>query len=83
MPTSVRLDEKTESLLNKTATALHATKTEVIKASIQSYCENALQSKTQRPYDLISDLIGNEKSGVGNLAIDSEEIMREKFRRKR
>ena len=83
MPTSVRLDEKTESLLNKTAAALHATKTEVIKSSIRSYCENALQNKTQRPYDLISDLIGNEKSGAGNLSTDSEKILREKFRRKR
>lgn len=83
MAISVRLDEKTESLLNKTVNLLKTTKSEVIKDSIQSYCENTLQEMGQRPYDLISDLIGDTKSGKGNLSVDVEKIFREKFRKKR
>ncbi len=83
MPISVRLDQQTESLLNKTANVLQTTKSEVIKDSIQSYCENILQEFKQRPYDLISDLIGAAESGKGNLSIDAEKILREKLRENR
>lgn len=82
MSTSVRLDEETETLLNKTADMLSTTKTDVIKVSIRTYCENTIRERQQRPYNLISDLIGDEKSGHGNLAIESEKILREKFRKK-
>jgi len=76
MLTSVRLDKETESLLLRTAEALNTTKTEVLKASIRDYCKKILQERSQKPYDLISDLIGKESSGQGNLAIDSEEIFK-------
>ena len=82
MSTSVRLDEETEILLNRTADLLQTTKTDVIKVSIRSYCDNKLQEMKQRPYDLISDLIGDEKSGHGNLSIESEKILRDKFGKK-
>jgi len=82
MPTSVRLDEKTEALLLRTAEALNATKTEVLKASIRDFCRKTLQEKAQKPYELIADLIGKEFSGKGNLAINSEEILRKAFQRK-
>ena len=82
MSTSVRLDEETEILLNRTADLLQTTKTDVIKVSIRSYCDDKLRKMKQRPYDLISDLIGDEKSGHGNLAIENEKILREKFRKK-
>jgi predicted transcriptional regulator len=81
MPTSVRLDQETEVLLKKTAQALHTTKTQILKASIKSYCEQTLKRKQRRPYELISDLVGDEASGNGNLAAHSEEILREAFRR--
>ena len=42
-----------------------------------------LQDKRNKPYELISDLIGKEFSGQGNLAIDSEKILRKAFRRKK
>ncbi len=80
MPVSVRLDEETEALLNKTAKALCTTKSKILKASVQDFCKKILQEKRKKPYDLISDLIGKEFSGQGNLAIDSEEILRKAFR---
>ena len=81
MPFSVRLDDETEALLNKTAKALDTTKSEILKVSIHDFCEKTLQEKGKKPYDLISDLIGQEFSGKGNLAIDSEEILRNAFKK--
>lgn len=81
MPISARLDKDTEELLNKTAAALNATRTEILKASIREFCQRTLESKAKQPYDLIEDLIGEEFSGKGNLAIDSERILREAFSR--
>lgn len=83
MPTSVRLDEETEALLSKTAKALNTTKTDVLKASIRNFCKRTLQHRSKRPYDLIADLVGEEFSQQGNLAIDSEEILRKAFQRKK
>lgn len=82
MPVSVRLDEETEALLNKTAKTLRTTKSKVLKASVQEFCLKTLKEKRKRPYDLISDLIGKEYSGEGNLAIHAEEILRKRFSRK-
>ena len=83
MPTSVRLDEETENLLLKTAKALRTTKSEVLKASVHDYCSKTLSQKGRTAYELISDLIGEESSGKGNLGIDSEKILRKEFSRKR
>ena len=82
MPVSVRLDEETEALLNKTAKTLRTTKTKILIASVQDFCTKTLQEKIKRPYDLISDLIGKEYSGDGNLAINAEEILRKRFSEK-
>ena len=81
MPISARLDEETEELLFKTAAALNATRTEILKASIREFCQRTLEEKAKKPYDLIEDLIGEEFSGKGNLAIDGETILREAFSR--
>ena len=81
MTTSVRLDEETEALLLKTAQALNTTKTNVLKASIRNFCNKTLQDRRKKPYNLITDLVGEEFSGQGNLAIDSEEILRKAFSR--
>ena len=81
MPFSVRLDDETEALLNKTAKALDTTKSAILKASIHDFCKKTLQVKKKKPYDLISDLIGQEFSGTGDLAINSEEILRKAFKR--
>jgi hypothetical protein len=82
MPLSVRLDKKTEALLEQTASTLKTSKTEVIKKSLSDYCARVLTEKRKRPYDLIQDLIGKGGSGRGDLSARSEEILRERFRRK-
>jgi len=81
MPLSVRLDKKTESLLEQTASALKTSKTEVIKQSLLDYCERVLTERRKRPYDLIKDLLDKEGSGKGDLSLRSEEILRKRFKK--
>lgn len=82
MPTSVRLDKKTESLLEETAKITKVSKAEIIKLSIQQYCPPVLEEKKRRPFELIKDLIDKTGSGRGDLSIRGEEILRERLRRK-
>ena len=83
MPVSVRLDEDTLTVLEKTAKSLRISKTEVIKMSIRSFCERTLKERAKKPYELIEDLIGQESSGKGDLSVRGEEILREHFNRER
>ncbi len=83
MPVSARLDEDTDAILARAAKALRTTKTEVLKRSIREYCERVLNEKAMSPYELIRDLVGEERSGKGDLSIKGEEILRERFGRKR
>ena len=49
MPVSVRLDEETEALLNKTAKTLRTTKSKILKASVQDFCKKTLDEKEKSP----------------------------------
>jgi hypothetical protein len=82
MPLSVRLDKKTESLLEQTASTLKTSKAEVIKQSLSDYCARILTEKRKRPYELIKDLLDRGGSGRGDLSGRGEEILRERFRRR-
>ena len=82
MPLSVRLDKETESLLEKTASALKTSKAEVIKQSLSDYCARVLSERRKQPYEVIKDLIEKRGSGRGDLSVKGEEILRERFRRK-
>jgi len=82
MPLSVRLDKKTEVLLEQTASTLKTSKAEVVKKSLSVYCARVLMEKRKRPYELIKDLLDRGGSGKGDLSARSEEILRERFRRK-
>jgi hypothetical protein len=82
MPLSVRLDKKTESLLEETASLLKTSKAEVIKNSLSDYCSHVLAERRIRPYELIKDLLGRGGSGKGDLSERGEEILRERLRRR-
>ena len=83
MPISVRLDKKTEAMLEEAARALGTSKASVIKESLAEYCPKALAEKRKRPYELIRDIAGRTGSKRGDLSIRGEEILRNAFRRKR
>jgi len=83
MPISARLDEETKDILEKTARALHTTRTEVLRRSIREFGNRILKEKKKSPYELIQDLVGEEASGRGDLSVRGEEILRERLGRKR
>lgn len=83
MPVSLRLDQETESILEKTAKALGETKSQVIKRSIRDFCARTLEQRGAKPYDLIKDLLGAGASGRGDLSVKGEEILRKRLPRKK
>jgi len=83
MPISVRLDKGLEAILEKTAKVLGTTRAEILRRSIREFCLRTLSEKKKRPYELIQDLVGKEASGLGDLSLRGEEILREYFRRKK
>jgi hypothetical protein len=83
MPISVRLDKKTEAMLEEAAKAFGASKASIIKESLTEYCPKMLAQKRKRPYELIRDIAGKTGSKKGDLASRGEEILRDAFRRKR
>ena len=83
VPISVRLDKETEIMLEETARILQKNKTEVIKRSLSDYCSLIIRERMKKPYALIEDLLGKGGSGKGDLALRSEEILRNRLRRKR
>ena len=82
MPLSVRLDRKTELLLEETASILKSSKAEIIKKSLSDFCGQVLSEKRKRPYELIQDLLERNGSGQGELSLRGEEILRKRFRGK-
>jgi hypothetical protein len=82
MPISVRLDKKTEAMLEEAAEALGTSKASVIRESLAEYCPKALARRRKNPYELIKDIAGRKGSGKGDLSSRGEEILRRVFRRK-
>ena len=83
MPLSVRLDRKSERLLEETASILKTTRADVIKKSLSDFCGRVLFEKRKRPYVLLQDLLDRGGSGKGDLSTKGEEILRERFERKK
>ena len=82
MPLSVRLDKKTESLLEQTASTLKTSKAEVIKKSLSDYCARVLTERRKRLEEHMKHMLGKEKMRRGDLSARSEELLRERFRRR-
>ncbi len=76
MPTSVRLDEKTENLVRRLARQRRATKSEVIREALTRLARLE-ESTVVRPYEAIKRFIGCADSGGMRLS----EKTGEKFRR--
>jgi Arc/MetJ-type ribon-helix-helix transcriptional regulator len=69
MTLSVRLDSKTESLVNRLAKNRRQSKSEVIRDAIGVLAEREKAGVARkRPYDLVKHLIGCVKGGPRNLS---------------
>ena len=85
MATSVRLDTKTERALDRMARRTGRTKSDLIREAVQQMAANMAgdSEQGQTAYDRLADIIGIVNRGPGDRAARSEEILREKFARKR
>ena len=74
MPLSVRLDQKTESLIGRLARKRHQTKSEVIRDAIGVLAtQEEKGSGKKRAYNLVAHLIGCVDSGGANLSRNTSE----------
>ena len=74
MSLSVRLDNKTETLVNRLARTRRQTKSEVIRDAVGVLAARGKRSQTKRrPYDLVKHLIGCIDSGGAKLSENTGE----------
>ncbi|MBM2806882.1 MAG: Ribbon-helix-helix protein, CopG family [Deltaproteobacteria bacterium] len=88
MPLSVRLDQKTESLIGRLACSRRQTKSEVIRNAIGVLAKQEEKGTAKkRPYDLVAHLIGCVKGGPQDLSVDAgkkfHEMLVERARKRR
>ena len=76
MPTSVRLDAKTEGLVRGLARKTGRSKSQVIRDAIAQLARSAEARPAQTPYEAMKHLIGSIRGGPPNLS----ERTGEKFR---
>jgi predicted DNA-binding protein len=77
MPLTVRVDLKTERLLERLARQRGRTKSEVIRAAIGILAKSAeYQEKAEHPYDKVRDLIGCVHGGPAGLSVRTGDAFR-------
>ena len=75
MPTSVRLDAKTDSLIRRLAKKRGQSKSEVIRQALAAYSRQEAQ-EAKRPFDAIAHLIGCADSKGAALSVKTGEKFR-------
>ena len=83
MPTSVRLDAKTEKILERLAKQKSQTKSEVIREAIETLAERQhSSSRSVSAFEAIEDLVGCVRGGPADLSIDTGRKFRDLLRNK-
>ncbi len=75
MPISVRLDPKTESLVNRLASRTGRTKSEIIREALRALSRAEGEARTS-PYEAIAHLIGCARGGPEDLSERTGEKLR-------
>ena len=74
MPLSVRLDAKTEALIERLARKTGQTKSEIIRDAIGKLAQDETGANgKKRPYDLVAHLIGCVKGSPPDLSVRTGE----------
>ena len=85
MPTSVRLDVRTEGLLRRLAKQRGCTKSELIRAALEALAREAAEAEArgavQSAYDRVAHVVGIADSGGANLSERTGEQFRELLKR--
>lgn len=83
MPTSVRLDPETESLLKRLARTSGRTKSEVIREALQRMAAGTGEvAEPETAYHAIEDLVGIGEDGPEDLSAEHKARFRDKLRRR-
>ncbi len=82
MPTSVRLDRRTEEALNLLVRVVQRPKSEVVRLAIQEMAERRALT-TANPAELARDLIGCVSGGPPDLSQETGRKFRELLERRR
>lgn len=81
MPLSVRLDPKTQSLVNRLAKRKGRTKSEVIREGLMVLARTEVEmEKRVSPYDAVAHLLGCARGGPKDLSERSGEKLRKLLR---
>ncbi len=83
MPTSVRLDPKTEAVVRRLARQTRRTKSEVIREAIARMAEEGNTPRPSSPYAAVEDLVGIARGGPPDLARRADEAFKDLLIRKR
>lgn len=69
MPLTVRIDQKTERLIQRLARKRGRSKSEVIREAIDILAKRAQElERTERPFEAVRDLIGSIRGGPSDLS---------------
>ena len=83
MPTSVRLDAETESLLRRLARTSGRTKSEIIREALQRMAGSAGEAAdAESLYQAVEDLVGSAEEGPEDLAGEHKAHFRDRLRRR-
>lgn len=64
MPSSTRLDDETEAVLQKAANLLGVTKSQIVRESIRNYCERVIHENEKRtPWEIYQSIHKEEADG--------------------
>ena len=83
MPTSVRLDAKTQVLVARLARKTRRSKSEVIRAAIARLAEDQAEPASASAYDGMKHLIGIATGGPSDLSVRTGEKFRQLLRARR
>jgi len=84
MPLTVRVDVKTERLLQRLARKRGLTKSEIIRDAIGVLAQQAkAQGEAERPYEKVRDLIGSVEGGPADLSARTGEGFRRLLARRK
>jgi hypothetical protein len=83
MPTSVRLDPRSEALVRRLARAKRLSKSAVIREAILRFADETPEAVNGGPFDAIADLIGIASGGPSDLSRRSSAAFRERLLAKR
>lgn len=84
MPTSVRLDRQTETLIGRLAKQRHRTKSEIIREAISILAQReSPNGKALTPFESMEPLLGCAKGGGKDLSEHTGERFREILRSKK